>query len=72
MRLEAVQVEQHNCVEEKAYITMAIIVNIIVGYAFIALVKDMKDFAQMDVLTGSKASSVNQQVHYVLLFNAGF
>ena len=44
-------------------VTMAIIVNIIVGYAFIALVKDMKDFAQMDVLTGSKASSVNQQVH---------
>jgi hypothetical protein len=44
-------------------VTMAIIVNIIVGYALIALVKDMKDFAQMDVLTGSKASSVNQQVH---------
>ena len=44
-------------------VTMAIIVNIIVGYALILLVKDMKDFVHMDVLTGSKASSVNQQVH---------
>jgi hypothetical protein len=44
-------------------VTMAIIVNIIVGYALIVLVKDMKAFVHMDVLTGSKASSVKQQVH---------
>jgi hypothetical protein len=42
---------------------MAIIVNIIVGYALIALVKDMKDFVHMDVLTGSTASSVKLQVY---------
>jgi len=38
-------------------------VNIIVGYALIVLVNDMKDFVHMDVLKGSKASSVNHQVH---------
>ena len=44
-------------------VTMAIIVNIFVGYALIALVKDMKDFVHMDVLTGSTASSVKLQVY---------
>jgi hypothetical protein len=42
---------------------MAMIVNIIVGYALIVLVKDMKDFVQMDALTGLKASSVNHQIY---------
>jgi hypothetical protein len=44
-------------------VTMAMTVNIIVGYALIVLVKDMKDFVQMDALTGLKASSVNHQVY---------
>jgi hypothetical protein len=42
---------------------MAIIVNIIVGYALILLVINMKDFVNMDVLKGSKDSSVNHQVY---------
>ena len=33
-------------------VTMAMIVNIIAGYALMVLVKDMKDFVQMDALTG--------------------
>ena len=44
-------------------VTMAVIVNIFVGYALIALVKDMKDVVHMDVLKGSTASSVKHQVY---------